>query len=236
LDVDEEGAAAPERVEAMKEKPILYSAPMVVAKRAGRKTQTRRIIKLKRPLWGDHYLQAMWGRSPPPDPVDFGTPGLFREVGPDYPDSEKDDVMAPYVPGDLLWGREAWRVNARFDPVPPRDLPREVPIEYIADGTRTQYGRYRNGRFMMRWMSRILDEVVSVRVERLHEISAADALAEGLEEVSGLGVPEYRWPGGEKTFLDPRDCYLAGWDTINGAGAAALNPWVWVIETRPVTR
>lgn len=220
----------------MREKPILWSAPMVLALLAGRKTQTRRIIRLKRQLSDHHYLQPMWGRSPPPDPVDFGTPGLFREVGPDYPDSEADDLMAPYAPSDRLWGREAWRVNARFDDRPPRDVPIGTHIDYIAgDGPRQQYGRYRNGRFMMRWMSRLLHEVTDVRAEPLREISDEDAIAEGIEEVAGLGIPEYRWPGGDRTFTDPREAYLAGWDTINGAGSAASNPWCWAVSLKPAT-
>jgi hypothetical protein len=87
---------------------------------------------------------------------------------------------------------------------------------------------------MPRKASRLLHEVTAVRVERLLNITPDDALAEGLEEVAGLGVPEYRWPGGSQTFVDPRDCYLAGWDMINGKDAAAKNPWVWVVSFKPV--
>jgi hypothetical protein len=219
----------------MKERPILWSAPMVLALLAGRKTQTRRIIKLNRPLHGDHYLQAMWGRSPPPDPVDFGTPGLFREVGPDYPDDASDDLMCPFVPGDRLWGREAWKTSADHDHRPPRDVPRDAWINWLANGQSTggwrpEVGRYRHARFMMRWMSRLLHEVTDVRAEQLRSITDDDARAEGLERRQGS--PNWFWPGGVEGFGSPRDCYLRGWDTINGKGAAAANPWVWAVTFR----
>src|SRR5690348_1316393 len=90
---------------ALKEHPILFSGPMVRALLAGTKTQTRRILKPQPAHW--RYLQPMWGTSPPPNPTAFGEPYLWREVGPDYPDSEKDDRRCPYgVPGDRLWVRE----------------------------------------------------------------------------------------------------------------------------------
>lgn len=69
---------------------------------------------------------------------------------------------------------------------------------------------------MPRWASRITLEVVGVRVERLQEISEADAKAEGVTVYDG-GVCY-------------RDGYAALWDQINGPGSWAANPWVWVVE------
>ncbi|MFC5549593.1 hypothetical protein [Massilia aerilata] len=68
--------------------------------------------------------------------------------------------------------------------------------------------------FMPRAASRILLEIVEVRVERLQEISVADALAEGLP------------PGAER---DPVLAYRGIWEGINGAGSWDENPLVWVL-------
>lgn len=197
---------------------------MVLALLAGRKTQTRRIIKFKRPLWGHHYLQPMWGRSPPPDPVDFGTPGLFREVGPDYPDSEDDDLMSPYVPGHRLWGRETW---APHDETCLRNKERDY-VYYRADDLRRYDtdGRWRPSIFMPRWASRLLHEITNVRAEQLRDISFADALAEGIE---ARGPGFWSWPGGEP-FTDPREAYRELWESINGPESWKANPWVWAIS------
>jgi hypothetical protein len=80
---------------------------------------------------------------------------------------------------------------------------------------------------MPRWASRILLEVVSVRVERLQDISKADAMAEGVAE----------W----KTYLhglqpSMEHCYAYEdlWESINGPGSWETNPWVWVVEFKRV--
>lgn len=138
----------------MKERLITYSAPMVRAKRAGLKTQTRRVIAPVQPR-----CDGKWpaGRDPVPD--------------------------CPYgVPGDILVTREAWRTLATFDPCAPRDVPSGTPIWYEADGPAPkQFGRYRHARFMCRWMCRDRDEITNVRIERLVEISREDAIAEGCD-------------------------------------------------------
>lgn len=90
---------------AVRERPILFSGEMVRAILDGNKSQTRRVVK-PQPDRG-LGLQAMFGTSP--DGFAFGTPGLWRQVGPDYPDGESDDRRCPYgQPGDHLWVREAW--------------------------------------------------------------------------------------------------------------------------------
>ena len=70
--------------------------------------------------------------------------------------------------------------------------------------------------FMPRAASRILLEVVSVRVERLLVISEHDATAEGIE--CGVG--------------NPIDSYRSLWEQINGTGSWSANPWIWVVEFR----
>ena len=82
--------------------------------------------------------------------------------------------------------------------------------------------RWRPSIHMPRWACRITLEVVSVRVERLQDISRGDAMAEG--------CPFPNMAEGD----DPRKWYADLWEQINGPGSWAENPWVWVIEFRRV--
>lgn len=83
---------------------------------------------------------------------------------------------------------------------------------------------------MPRWASRITLEVTGVRVERLHDISEADALAEGIVQLrdGGFGLPA----GEHYHAADPRISYWSLWEHINGTGSVEANPWVWVVEFR----
>lgn len=204
----------------MRERGILFSKPMILALLAGRKTQTRRLIK-----FGPAYA------SKPPTRDEavarYGPGGAFAL------ESGFFDAKPAYRPHDLLWVREthavlrmkehgvvAYRASCDgdafdyFDPF--RSMVQRIEVK-----------KWTPSIFMKREHSRIAREVTGVRAQPLLDISAEDALAEGLEEVAGLGVPEYRWPGGERTFLDPRECYLAGWDMLHGKGSAEKNPWVF---------
>lgn len=87
---------------------------------------------------------------------------------------------------------------------------------------------------MPRWASRITLEITGVRVERLQEISEADALAEGIEyseRFNGycIGMAEHF------NSHDPRQSYFSLWEAINGPGSVEVNPWVWVVEFKRVT-
>ncbi|AXF75172.1 hypothetical protein AV903_02100 [Erwinia tracheiphila] len=66
-----------------------------------------------------------------------------------------------------------------------------------------------------RWASRITLEITGVRVERLQDISASDALTEGVTH---------------RTMNCPRHEYFQIWNSIYGDMAHEANPWVWVIE------
>ena len=202
-----------------KERPILFSGPMVRALLDGSKTQTRRIVKLGMDSCGD-----------PIHPTDPRLPCPYGQ------------------PGDRLWVKETWRASHFFDTVPPRDLAETAAIRYEADGDlrdagrKVEAGRIRQSIFMRRWMSRITLEITGVRVERLQEITSADAIAEGIKEY----IPERedlrqrgKWwecyQYGEHAFLDPRESYRSLWESINGAGSWDANPFVWFIEFRRIT-
>lgn len=208
----------------MTERPIIFSAPMVRALLAGTKTQTRR------------------GASKPvrhPDLGNWYTPGaLVLEHEPQH----VIERACPYgQPGDRLWVRETWAECARRQPLTDEDLPWQQHgriLVYAADpewnGARlfvcadgvarwAKPERWRPSIFMPRWASRITMEVTGVRVERLQDISEADAIAEGCTNSLHL-------PGGR--FANENYQHL--WWQINGDGSWEANPWVWVVEFKRV--
>jgi hypothetical protein len=236
----------------VKERPILFSAPMVRALLSGTKTQTRRVVKSIELARGE----ARGVRVSPNTfcYLDFdGVPGLsWRPFGGSptvpYP-PEKVVAACPYgAPGDRLWVKETWRPVASI----PRRLNhyglRTESVQYAADRaleTRQVTHGWKKPKaaktgnvsplFMPRWASRITLEVTGVRAERLQDISEADAKAEGCsgfdpEPAAEGGTIFYR--AGISAAPDPRAHYRVLWESINGADSWALNPWVWVIEFR----
>lgn len=197
----------------MKERPILFSAPMVRAILAGTKTQTRRVLptmttlgRVEYPGRRDHkgYSHVNWLDTPD------GIAAAVREC-------------RHGQPGDRLWVRETFSHFERND-----QLKRGAEIFYRADGECLELEPWRPSIHMPRWASRITLEIISVRVERLKDISDADARDEGAEPrqpvyASGIYIPgQYR--------LGFRDL----WQSINGAGSWTANPWVWVVEFKRV--
>jgi hypothetical protein len=144
----------------MKERPILFSAPMVRALLDGTKTQTRRAVKYPAPdgKSGWHPTATGWN---------------FLPGGSDRP-------VCPYGRiGDQLWVREAWAPKA-IDP-------ECTTVAYRATDDECN-GPWKPSIHMPRWASRILLEVTGVRVERLLDISESDAIAEGVEPLTHPGA------------------------------------------------
>ena len=143
----------------MKERPILFSAPMVLALLAGRKTQTRRLLKPGRFILptGDEK----W---------DYNGAALVREEGGGT--SVYPLPFCPYgVPGDRLWVRETW---CWYD----GDYGRVC--EFRADNPDPLALKWRSSIHLPRRLSRIDLELTDVRVQRLQDISREDAKAEGM--------------------------------------------------------
>lgn len=198
----------------MKERPILFSGPMVRAILCGRKTQTRRVVK-------ESFN------------VDRVTYGCIGGQGFGFIFGNKV-VRCPYGElGDRLWVKEThfearkWRHAPLFAAAP--------DFIYRADcELRSVIGchHWKPSIFMKRESSRITLEIVSVRVERLQEISEADAMAEGIEpKQMPTGEVVYNdHLGTEAKLARPVSSYATLWDSINGIGAWATNPWVWVVE------
>lgn len=191
----------------MRERPILFSGPMVRAILDGRKTQTRRAVQGLQWIADTAPGVEPYWRLPdnPRRPTSAGTP-----MGPHCAS------LCPYgQPGDRLWVRETWAVNA--------DKYRRIC--YRADnGTARagapEFGRWKPAIHMPRTSCRLMLEVTAVRVERLRAINVADCWAEGIEPGA---VPAKRQ-------------YQRLWDSLNekrGFGWK-INPWVWVVEFKRI--
>lgn len=157
--------------------------------------------------------------------------------------------ISPRVqPGDTIWGRETHQFDAPCDGTwahtsfygckgAPLDLipdrfrhPRYVL--YSADWQHSPI-KWRPGIHMPRWASRLELPVGRVGVERLQDISEADAIAEGIERSQEYPPCWKRGPlHGDQNTLSitgfPKLAYRSIWEQINGHESWAANPWVWV--------
>ena len=198
-------------------RPILMSAPMVRALLAGTKTQTRRIVK---PQPNARCTEAF-----------VGCDGIWRFSWPTARapmSSAADDVLCPYgKPGDMLWVRETWAVGTIYDGIAPRNVP-ECGVRYAATNERIGI-KDRQSIHMPRWASRLTLEITEVRVERLQDITEADAKAEGAEQLSMDDDGNFYRLAGQGTY---RTGYAGLWNHINGDKAGMSwddNPWVWAL-------
>jgi hypothetical protein len=220
-----------------KERPILFSGPMVRAILQGRKTQTRRIVK------GDpatvisnirtrdeKVIIPEWWFSYCP----YGQPGdrlWVRETFYQFGHWES-------VPGvKTKTGRMKWRFVAHNDFVL-YDAPDEFRKGRHHKDPATPAWHKRLGRFMPRWASRITLEITGVRAERLNDISNEDCVAEGITAIGkGVRMPDGRYAQAgryETKASTVRQLYSELWESINGPGSWGVNPWVWVVEFKRV--
>ena len=189
-------------------KSIIFTGNSPTAILAGRKPLTRRIIKPQPFCPGGKFLRHIDGAW-------WWSPGYQNEQ-----DGRGSIYKPPYAPGDILWVKEPWRIEQKYDSLKPSELPRDAQIEYLADGKNYLLCRYRNARFMCRWMSRIDLRVLDVRPERLQDITEGDIQAEG------IGYEDIYPP--VPALL--RTCFEQRWDDIHGRYSWSKNPWVWRIE------
>ncbi|QYG03854.1 hypothetical protein [Massilia sp. NP310] len=220
----------------MIERPILFNGAMVRALLDGRKTQTRRAVKMP-PSW-DCFVCADWGDGWWPYRSDDGE-------SPTY-DNNEIRLNCPYgQPGDRLWVRETFgEVYDWCDHPEMPGAPTErwhIDWKYRADGEPDRphlegaWTGWKPSIHMPRAASRILLEVVSVHVERLQDISQEDAAAEGITDpgCTNCGEPEAKCAC-SFPMPDYRDAYAYLWGQINGPDSWLANPWVWVVEFKRV--
>lgn len=205
----------------MIDRPILFSGPMVNALLDGRKTQTRRVLRVPAPF----------------DPSE----NISVEIATGF-------IEPQFRRGDRLWVRETWRPHYLGDGI------WDLDVSYAADGERRRINDGEFGEkdwtwpkaadrgnvsplFMPRWASRLTLTVTEVRVQRLQEMSDADAAAEGVEmesadppfyyvpgiwphSITAVGIEE---PGGRHAARS----FAKLWDRLNAHRALwDSNPWV----------
>jgi len=200
----------------MKERPILMCGEMVRATLDDLKFQTRRIMKPQPSAdWSPHSYGEVHKMKDGAFVMHKGAPVC---IGWGPTDCMGEEAYAcPYgQPADRLWVRETFCVCPKCDCFLGYRANQELPAvcEFCGQMNRI---KWKPSLFMPRSASRLTLEIESVRVERLQDISGKDCIAEG---VLGHGGDESR----AKTE------YMLLWESINGKGSWALNPWVWVIE------
>lgn len=226
----------------MKERPILFNSAMVRAINEDRKTKTRRIVK-PQPyrLLVDDFLTSE--KTTTKVGEHFETYGL---------------PACPYgQPGDHLWlreehyrighwepvsgvktkgGRQKWKFVADSDAIQYSDAP-SVMYRSSRDTKHPEVSCWhkRLARFMPRKLSRITLEIVSVRLERLQDITEADAKAEGAAPYPFMD--RMYNPNTRKMDIDPnfhRPRFKTLWQSINGDESWDANPFVWVIDFKSI--
>ena len=211
---------------ASKEKPILFSGSMVRAILAGGKTVTRRAVKrhhLPR-LSTSNYPGNEWTATAHHHPRHG-----FNVFGATEAECAAELALYGDCPygrrGHRLWGRETW-ARTRVAQVPDQEW-----VVYRESDNRTDYGGpWKPGIHMFRRDSRILLEIIDVRVERLQDIGEDQALAEGIAKTQDGG---HHVEDGKHYFASPIDSFASLWSSVGGDWEA--NPWVWVVEFKRVT-
>ncbi len=215
----------------MKKRPILFSAPMVRAILAGTKTQTRRVVKHSPAPWNPEHTALDMTRCP------YGQPGDRIWVRESWRIGAWNEHAGTVALDYLADGhcRAEWLALAGDDDgeIFSRLWQQSTDDAIKVYGQQDRYTwtpgespcRWRPSIHMPRWASRILLEITGVRVERLQDISEADAKAEGVTlPPSTCNMYDGIW----------RDGYRDLWESINGHGSWDANPWVWVIEFKRI--
>jgi hypothetical protein len=213
---------------AVRERPILFSGPMVRAILDGRKTQTRRVVKPQPDAGPNGTMVDLGGAS-------FGL----------LDGSLSGEWRCPFgAPGDRLWVRETFYDYDAGEPAPQgatdfhTDALLDERIEYRATPWTHEFadpeecGPWTSSIHMPRWASRITLEVTDVRVGRVQAITAADCIAEG---IASRGM-DSNGPNIASAMMYIED-YKTLWDSLNAKRGYGwnVNPWAWAVSFARVT-
>ena len=210
----------------VKEYPILFNAEMVQAILAGRKTQTRRVMKLK-----DTFKECIWCEGQGFEWVECGN----ELSGFDYRQPCRCKMPScPYGHAvSNLWIRETWAVGKGYDETAPRDIPKQsyIKVWYLADGPKPEWvGRTRVSIHMPRYFSRINLENKGIGVEQIQEITKEDSISEGIKKPNREGFYDYLRKEYCRTWSVTS--FESLWDSIhsNDGFNWQSNPFVWVVK------
>ncbi|NMT27276.1 hypothetical protein [Serratia marcescens] len=232
----------------MRERPVIFNGEMVRAILDGRKTQTRRVMKVQP---SEHFHPMNMSLE-----LDYSarwyTPGVVDKDGYLQPATgqvfgvagEDEGYACPFgAVGERLWIRETFMdltgtgieaTTGKFEGFAYRA---DTPAGSYGDEVRKEYGlKWTPSLHMPRKACRILLEITAVRVERLNDISESDAKSEGVKPAGDM-LPDY-----PDTFLTPNGDFATAkvafqrlWQSIYGEDSWGANPWVWVIEFKQVS-
>jgi len=219
---------------------------MVQAILAGTKKQTRRVVSLPNSIEFPEEVEFTRMQSGYPD----GTRAVFG-----YMDEPNSFSVSGYQIGDVLWVRETWLKiikDVEFEG-------RTTEFAYRANQKENEekFGHIKNGigkRFIDAWKwkpsifmpkeaARIFLKVTDVRVEKLQEITEADAIAEGIE--TGLCDDNItnktllltkNYLKKQMLWLSPTLSFKTLWQSINGAESWERNPLVWVYSFEQIDK
>lgn len=222
----------------MKERPILFSTPMVQAILAGNKTQTRRVMR-RQPDAVEYFKR---GEETTDTNAEYAilrcynNPKGFKKCNSGwFANANYKTPFHEFNVGDRLWVREtyafvpftAYRASNVQQIINPNDY--ETASIFKAGFELSQGGiKWKPSIHMPRWASRVLLEITNIRVERLNAISPEDAKAEGFDYSTHPSAIQMGYAIGAKTN------FRFAWEQIYGQNEWNKNPWVWVVEFKVI--
>lgn len=243
----------------MKEHGKLFNTAMVQAFLEGRKNQTRRVVDAHNSLVdGSGISKKRWDAAAfdlanatiDNGPSPAGNPGPYLKAT--CAEGTTHRIYSRVQPGDRIWVKET-TINVEDEGyIGPVYVASENGQAILEGGLRPAPDDFadvephdiklRSSMFMSRAMARLVFDVVSVRLERLQDISEEDAKAEGLKwhglyrEWGGVEAhpasrkecPQWRW------YQKPATAYQYLWQCINGPDSWQANPLVWIYDLQPV--
>lgn len=241
----------------MKEKPILFNGEMVRAVLEGKKTQTRRPVKVQPSCASYDTIHTLMSTTASDEKRHVGK-HRWGNGSIEHPLRDNIYFSCPFGrAGQRIWVRETWR--AYYDPElltsyqfradmgvykPPVGVWDECNgmwAEQNSGDVPGEGGKWKPSIHMPRCASRITLEVTNVRVERVQDISEEDAEAEGIERLSSM--PEFfhvYYPlgkrNGRRCCSTARASFRHLWDIIYAERGYGwdVNPFVWVCEFKVI--
>ena len=216
------------KMEAKKEHGLLFQPDMARSNVAGLKTMTRRAINPQPPGWADGATRAFVANDAFRDW--FGRNGKTQRF------------KCPWAVGDLIYQKERWRVGSQDRNTIWYD---DGNVKVLRDTAENLAGKFLGDKnksplFMYAWAARFWADIVSIKVERVRDISAEDCIKEGIQErhggfMVGYTLPEYGPQPVGIVHKTPVAAYKELYNGINGPGSFDRD-WGWVIEYRRVER